>query len=111
MIPTAACDPTPFRRLRRELPDADGDLRRTRRVAQTDACEMKAAVNEMDVRVVEAGQDERALRVNRARARARHAPYLFIRPDSNDASAIERHGFRQRLLLVHRMDVRIDDDE
>src|SRR5205814_2783550 len=107
VIPVAARDPAPLRELRREGADSLGELLRRVRVSEVNARKLEAARQKVDVRVVEAGQDERAFGVNDARARARQTPYLFVRADGDDAFADDGHGLGGRLSRVHRADVRV----
>ncbi len=111
VIPVAARNPTPRRKLLRETPDALGELLRRRRVAQVHARELKAARQKMHVRVVEARQHERALRVHDARARAHMSASSRPTCRPRRCGCREPRRPRRRARRVHRPHGRVRDDE
>ena len=111
MIPVAARYPAALWEFLGEASDALGELLRRRGVSEVNARKLEAARQEMHVRVVEAGQDERTACVNDACARAGQLFYLFVCADGDDAVAVDCDGLCRRLSRVHRVDVGVDYDE
>ena len=111
VIPVAARYPAAFRKIRCEATYAPGELLRRRGVAQINARELEAAGEEMHVRVVKAGKDERVFGIYDSRSHPREPLYLIRRSYCDDAVAVDGKALRARLPGVHRADVGVDDDE
>ena len=66
---------------------------------------------EMDVVVVEARRDERALQVNQPRAFALQRQDLFVAADLDDLVAAHSDGFSLRLRFVNRPDEAVVENQ
>src|SRR5262249_53703338 len=110
IVPVAAEDP--FARLRsRALGDPPRELGRRAGVLQVDVLELRAAVDEVDVRVVEAGNHTTPAAVDRLRVRAAPSRGDVLVADVDDALADDRQRGGVRLLRVAGPDGGVADDE
>ena len=82
-----------------------------RGVAEIDLIERQAAVDEVRVRVVEAGHDGAALGVDDDGLRALEALNLAVRSDADDLVAAHGHRLRQIGAAIGRVDLAVDDDQ
>ena len=81
------------------------------RVRETDLIERETAVDEVRVRVVEAGDDRAAFGVDRQGLRAAEAQNLAVRPDADDLVAAHRDRLGQVGGTVARIDLAVDHDQ
>ena len=95
----------------RPVPDSPLDLLGRRRIEQVDAIERGAAVDEVEMRVVESGQDGGAFRVDHPGQWPLQAGDLAIAADTQNLIAANRDGFGHRPLVVRGVDPSVVDDE
>ncbi len=110
VIPVTTGDPAPGRQLVGEGADSFGKLLLRTRVAQIDTRQLKTAGHEMHVRIVESRQHELAFCIDHARVCAHESPDFFRRSHGDDAIARDGDSLGERLVLIHRVNRRVDDD-
>ena len=102
---------SPLGRVAGALADAAREFLRRIGVLELHVVELQAAVEEMHVRVVEAGEHEVLAGVDHARVGA--APLVNVGggADGDDAVADHRQGFGARARFVHGVELAVGDDE
>ncbi len=77
MVPIAAEQPTAARRLLVELAQSFAELGFVLRILQRDLAQPKPGAEQVDVRIVEAGDDELALQVDNTSVGANECVWLY----------------------------------
>src|SRR5260370_42567241 len=111
MIPVAAQDPAAFWLLVDVLGQAPGKVHERSGLAKSHVRQGKSASEEMDVSVIEPGQDAPLPCINDSCARTGQSPNLLVRTDGNDAITEDGDSLGGRLGLVHRADAAVDEDD
>ncbi len=111
LVPVAPEDPLALRGALRALANPADEFFRCRGVLQVDAVKLCASGHQVDVRVVEAGHDEPAARVDDPRGRC--APLLDFRTcaDGSDPVAHHRHRLGFGPGRIHRPHAGVHDDD
>ena len=110
-IPIATHDPLAFRGLLDLLTDAAGKLLGAGGVIELYRVELQATTNEMNVRIVEAGQQQFTSGVNHAGVGAVPRFNIGVGADTDDAVAQNSDGLSRGIDLVHSPDLGVGDDE
>ena len=95
----------------RPCPDAGLYLVDRDGVGEVDALEAEAAVDEVDVRVVEARQYRRALRVDHRRLRLAQTRDLALASDAKNLVAADGDGFGHRAVRPGGIHLGVVDDD
>ena len=90
--------------------DPRADVVERGRARQIDALEIQASGDEMEMRVVEAGQHRRAARVDHRRLRAAEARDFTLAADAKNLVATDGDGLRHRAARTRRIHFRVVDD-
>jgi hypothetical protein len=91
--------------------DAPGELLRRVGISEVHVVELRAAVEEMHVRIVEPGQHAPSLGIDDGRLRTAPALHRIGAADVDDAVADDRQGGRGGLRWIASPDVRAGEDE
>ena len=111
VVPPAAQDPGGVGVVARPCPDAGLYLVDREGVGEVDTLEAEATVDEMDVRVVEARQYRRALRVDHRRLRLAQTRDFALASDAEDLVAADGDGFGHRAARPGGIDLGVVDDD
>src|SRR2546428_10216075 len=110
-IPATAQNPFAFRRFSHLRRDALRELLRARSISKLNLIELRSALNEMHVRVVEARQHQLAARIDHFRFWTEPQIDLRAGADSHYAIADNSYGFGSGMLFIYCVNCGIGDDQ
>ena len=110
-VPVAAEEPLAFRSLRGALRDAASKFLRAGGVVQLYVVELRAARHEVDVGIVETGQEAVPCCVDRLRIGSPPGIDILIGAHGDDSIAQDCNGFRLGVVAIHGPDSCVADDE
>src|ERR1700722_15738962 len=111
MIPITVAEPCAWRSRLGELGDALLEFGGTVRSAEFDGDESCAAVEEVDVSVVEAGEQQAAVKVDDFCVGASEFADGCVVTDGDDFVAVERDGVRDWLRWIFGPDFAVDENQ